>query len=341
MDHSTDCGPDRIDCDDVNAWECYNFTLYNNCCQTCSEQIVQPEVPGCEFGDRVTSCDVDGGILCYDAGVKNRCCSSCQSYETGNPDCPYGDKIAKCDSSQCHKYGYKRRTDCCATCPPQEVTSQGTLSISTTEWFFYTTPRYQSTSGTTENPSVSSQTNLPSWVIPAGVSIGGLIVLLLVIIVIVLIRRNKGKQDSLSPIDEKMYNEYKLSKRAPMAPPRPLSTEKTKGLQRQESAEYAYINPDDVEGPGDNKRRSGCDPLPPTPSAPAEYLDLNADTKYCYAQSVDSTDDYLKPENDQGLKRYNSYQLFPTSKTDNSTNDPEKQQTNDNNSNNDKYQPNT
>ena len=43
-----------------------------------------------------------------------------------------------------------------------------------------------------------------------------------------------------------MYNDYKLQKRAPMALPRDQDPPMKNSLVRQESAEYAYIHPDDV-----------------------------------------------------------------------------------------------
>lgn len=47
--------------------------------------------------------------------------------------------------------------------------------------------------------------------------------------------------------DFQMYNDYKMSKRAPIAPPRHPSTEKGWVEGKDETAEYAYISPDYVE----------------------------------------------------------------------------------------------
>ena len=46
-----------------------------------------------------------------------------------------------------------------------------------------------------------------------------------------------------------MYKEYKLSKRPPIAPPRHPSTEKgwIDEKEAEPDAEYAYINPSNVE----------------------------------------------------------------------------------------------
>lgn len=69
-------------------------------------------------------------------------------------------------------------------------------------------------------------------------------------------------------------------------------------------------------GPDDHAHRSGNDPLPPPPTAPPEYLDLNEEAKYCDVRVVESTDTERRQSNDNGkMKRYNSYQSFPTATT--------------------------
>lgn len=309
-----ECRADNTDtCDDLPSWQCYDDRIRKDCCHMCNDNRVKPSIPSCEFGDKIENCDADNGIRCYNITFLQNCCQTCRSYETFKPGCRFGDKVSSCDKKQCSRYTNQRRLDCCLTCVnlaapitfPPIITTDGTT-----------------TEGTTALGTTLSQPDagVPVWVVPVAASVGGLVVLIVLIVVIVLLRRNHKSTKRLSVIDEKMYNEYKMSKRAPMAPPRTPETKRHTILERKDSAEYAYINPDHVEVP-DLNRRSGNDPLPLTPG---EYLDLTqadvkCDDKYTYPSDVNNISHSYGnnlPTNDHaGVKKSNTYGKFPESRT--------------------------
>ncbi|XP_053380427.1 uncharacterized protein LOC123538578 isoform X2 [Mercenaria mercenaria] len=257
---------------------------------TAPDSSPQHKRQGCEYGDRVDQCNVDNGRRCYDANIRRDCCSTCQSYETSVPGCRYGDKVSNCKETECPNYSPQRLANCCDTCY---------------------TGTWSSTSSSTDNlvtSGTSESSGVPGWTVPVAASIGGVLVLVIVIVVVVLCRRNK-KSDNLSPIDDQMYNEYKLSKRAPMAPPRHPSTEKG-WVDESKETDYAYISPDHVEGPQSNARRTGSDPLPPTP---AEYLDLT--DAHTVASDYDSSwnNDVSHDVQNHDRATSNKYEKFPGS----------------------------
>ncbi|XP_060559109.1 uncharacterized protein LOC132719364 isoform X2 [Ruditapes philippinarum] len=232
---------------------------------------------GCEYGDRVSQCEVDDGIKCYNNNIRSDCCYTCQGYETSISGCMYGDKVKNCTATECYYYSPQRRADCCNTCIYDDYPQPD-------PWSTWSSLITSSSTEKSSSAMTSGSSGVPRWTVPVAASIGGVLVLVIVIIVVIMCRRSK-KPHNMSPIDEQMYKEYKLSKRPPIAPPRHPSTEKgwVDEKKAEPEAEYAYINPNDVDGPKTDtgNRRTSNDPLPPTPEskqltpAPAEYLDLN------------------------------------------------------------------
>lgn len=298
-------GDIKVYCDDISSWECYESKVRYDCCQACEDNVYNPVVPGCEYGDHIEQCDVNNGRRCYNDDVRRDCCNTCQGYETSIPGCRYGDKTDYCKHNDCLSYSSQRRAECCLTCTNNLTTTVHGSSVTwSTQWHSITTG---STSDSPVTTVTSERTGVPAWTVPVAASVGGAIVLIVVLIVIVLYRRNRNHH---SPITDKMYNDYKMSKRAPIAPPRHPSTEIGWGEGKEDISEYAYISPDYVEGPQVKDKRSGNDPLPPPPG---EYLDLSGakSVSYGYSPSANLRHEGLNKERVPS----NKYEQWPGSQT--------------------------
>lgn len=328
MKHNSDrknrCPNDkRAYCDDIESWQCYTSEVRSDCCHTC--QPHEGHKPGCEFGDRQAGCNTTEGKDCYQLNHRDQCCRTCDDFYTGINGCEYGDRIQSCDQDMCGTYSsQKRNVYCCETCgPPPSTPHTGphttgptaptavtAATPSTSTWtVMHTTWSEKPTTGSSILSSSSSTTSAArkgnNTGVAVGVSVSVVFVVVVIIIAVVCWRRKRNSEPKhLSPITDVMYNEYKLSKRAPLPEPRDISKSKTGSKQklvRQDSDVYAYINPDDVEHiPAKTDQQNGIkkqarnedDPLPPTPG---DYLELKVVDNYGYMEPVEKNKNQPNP----------------------------------------------
>ncbi|WAR30613.1 hypothetical protein MAR_033155 [Mya arenaria] len=100
---------------------CYNQTIFSQCCETCNNY--RTDIEDCPFGDLdPRECTSLADNQCYNPNVRSLCCHTChnikQSHNQETEDCPYGDR----DPTFCNSYltndaaCYNNSVKCCDTC---------------------------------------------------------------------------------------------------------------------------------------------------------------------------------------------------------------------------------